>query len=152
MPLLAYFLFYLYISVKRLWLAGNDKDRYRVKIVFYSSIREDPGMGIGARLRALVPAERVEVYQSIEDLVHGLHRLYDHDTIVLLQARDREELLHIASLRDLLQGLRVILLVPDREEETISLAHRLRPRFLSNSENDFSDIMNVLRKMLGYSE
>jgi len=89
------------------------------------------------------------VYRSIEELAHGLHRLYDHDTIVLLRARDREELLRIVSLRDLLQGLRVILLLPDREEETISLAHRLRPRFLSNSESDFSDTMSVLQKMIG---
>jgi hypothetical protein len=123
-----------------------------VKILFYSSKKEDPGMGIGARLRTLVPEESIEVYRSIEDLAHGLHRLYDHDTIVLLQARDREELLRILSLRDQLQGARVILLIPDREEETISLAHRLRPRFLSNSEGDFLSTMSVLRKMVGYGE
>jgi len=106
-------------------------------------------MGIGERVSTLVPEERLEVYRSIEELAHGLHRLYDHDTIVLLRARDREELLRIVSLRDLLEGLRVILLLPDREEETISLAHRLRPRFLSNSESDFSDTMSVLQKMIG---
>jgi hypothetical protein len=121
-----------------------------VKILFYSSTKEDPGMGIGARLKTLVPEERVEVYRSIEELSHGLRRLYDHETIVILQARDREELLRIVSLRDVLQGLRVILLIPDREEETISLAHRLRPRFLSNNEDDLSDTLSVLRKMLGY--
>jgi hypothetical protein len=121
-----------------------------VKILFYSSTKEDPGMGIGARLKTLVPEEKVEVYRSIEELSHGLRRLYDHETIVILQARDREELLRIVSLRDVLQGLRVILLIPDREEETISLAHRLRPRFLSNNEDDLSDTLSVLRKMLGY--
>jgi hypothetical protein len=117
-----------------------------VKILFYSSKKQY--YDIGERLKALVPAERVQVYRSIEELVHGLYRIYDHDTIVLIQARDREELLRIVSLRDLLQGLRVILLIPDRNGETISLAHRLRPRFLSNSENDFSDTFSVLQKML----
>ena len=117
-----------------------------MKILFYSSKREDHE--IGERLKTLTLAERVEVYRSIEELVHGFYRLYDRDTIVLLQVRDREELLRIVSLRDLLQGLRVILLIPDGEEETISLAHRLRPRFLGNSENDFSDTFSVLQKML----
>lgn len=107
-------------------------------------------MGIGARLKTLVPEGGVEVYRSIEELVHGLHRFYDRDTIVILRAGDREELLRIVSLRNLLQGLRVIILLPDREEETISLAHRLRPRFLGNSEDDLSDTLSVLRKMLGY--
>jgi hypothetical protein len=123
-----------------------------VKILFYSSKKEDSEIGIGERLKALVPEERVEMCRSIEELVHGLYRLYRHDTIVLLQARDREELLRIVSLRDLLQGLRVILLIPDRNGETISLAHRLRPRFLSNSENDFSDTMSVLQKMMEHGD
>lgn len=123
-----------------------------MKILFYSSTREDPGIGIEERLGTLVPEGRVEVYRSIEELAHGLHRLLDHNMIVIILARDREELLHIVSLRDLLQGVRVILLVPDREEETISLAHRLRPRFLSNCESDYLETISVVRKMLGYGQ
>lgn len=109
-------------------------------------------MSIGASLRTLVPDERIEIYHSIEDLANGLLQLLDPDAIVILQAGDRQELLRILSFRDLLQGVRVILLVPDREEETILLAHRLRPRFLGNSENDFSNTMSVVRKMLGYGK
>lgn len=109
-------------------------------------------MGIGARLRGLVPDENLEVYRSIEELAQVLHRLYDHNTIAILQARDREELLRIISLRELLQGMRVILLIPDREEETISMAHSLRPRFLGSGKSDLSDTMSVLRKMLGYGQ
>jgi len=105
-------------------------------------------MGIRAKLRRLVPEEKLEIYRSIEELVHGLYRLNSYNTILLLQAKDREELSRIVSLRDLLQGLRVILLIPDREGDTISLAHRLRPRFLSNSEKDFSDTFSVLQKMM----
>jgi hypothetical protein len=133
-------------------VGSEPKDRHRVKIVFYSSAREDPEIGIGARLSSLVPSGGLEVYRSIDELAHGLHRQYDHDTIVVLQARDRGDLVRIVSLRDLLQGVRVILLIPDREEETISLAHRLRPRFLGNSEGDLSDTMSVLRKMLGHGQ
>ena len=123
-----------------------------MKILFYSRTTEEPGRGIGASLGMLVPEEKVEMYRSIEELAHGLHRLYDRDTIAILQARDREELMRMVSLQDLLQGVRVILLIPDREEETISLAHRLRPRFLGSSESDLSDTMSVLRKMLGYGQ
>jgi hypothetical protein len=134
--------------VKKVTLTSNKKERKRLKILFYSSQKEESGTGIGERLRMLVPEDGLKIYRSIEELVHGLYRLYDSETIVLLQARDREELLRIISLRDLLQGLRVILLIPDRDGETISLAHRLRPRFLSNSENGFSETFSVLQKML----
>jgi len=134
--------------VKRIKLAANKKERDRLKILLYSSKKEQPGVGIGERLRMLVPEDRFKIYRSVEEFIQGLYRLYDHDTIILLQVKDREELLRIVSVRDLLQGLRVILLVPDRERETISLAHSLRPRFLGNSENDFSDTMSVLQKMI----
>jgi len=123
-----------------------------VKILFYSSKMHDPAIGIGESLRTLVPDEGVETYTSIEELAKRLLHLIDHDAIVIIQAGDREELLSILSLRDVLQNVRVILLLPDREDETISLAHRLRPRFLANSESGFSDTMSVLRKMLGYGE
>jgi hypothetical protein len=120
-----------------------------VKIIFYSSIGREPETGIEEILRTLVPEEGVEVYRSLEELTRRLYRLYDNNVIILLRARDRGELSRIVSLSDLLQGLRVILFIPDREEETISLAHRLRPRFLSNGESDFSDTVGVLRKMIG---
>jgi hypothetical protein len=123
-----------------------------MKILFYSSIREAAGMEIAERLKALATGDGLSVYRSIEALSYGLQRLYEHDPIVILRARDRKELLRIVSLRDLLQGLRIILLVPNREKETISLAHRLRPRFLSNSENDLSDTMSVLQKMIEHGE
>jgi len=123
-----------------------------VKVLFYSSTPEDPGMGVETRLKDLVPAGKVEVYRSIEGLARRVQRLYGHDTIVILQAQDRKQLVRMVSLRDLFQGVRIILLVPDREEETIVLAHRLRPRFLSNNEGDLSDVMSVLQRMLGKGE
>ncbi len=139
-------------SANRLLEGDRLKDQDRVKVLFFSTTTEGAGRGIQERLGTLVPEGRVEVYRSIEDLANGLHRLLDPDTIAILRARDREELSHIVSMRDLLQGVRVILLLPDGEEETIALGHRLRPRFLSNGENDFSDTLSVLRKMLRHGE
>ena len=123
-----------------------------MKVLFFSSTLEDPGRGLETSLKDLVPADRVEVCRSIEELTRRLQRLYDQNTIVILQAQDKQQLARMVSLRDVFQGFRIILLVPDREEETIVLAHRLRPRFLSTSESDFSDVMSVLQKMLSKGE
>ena len=123
-----------------------------MKVLFFSSTLEDPGRGLETSLKDLVPAGRVEVCRSIEELTRRLQRLYDQNTIVILQAQDKQQLARMVSLRDVFQGFRIILLVPDREEETIVLAHRLRPRFLSTSESDFSDVMSVLQKMLSKGE
>ena len=123
-----------------------------MKILFYSSTAEDPGTGFEARLKDLLPAGSLEIYRSLGELSQRLQGLYDHETIIILQARDTKQLVHMVSLRDQFQGVRIILLVPDREEETLLFAHRLRPRFLSTNEGDFSDVMSVLQKMLGAGE
>ena len=133
------------------FVKGN-KDRYPVKILFYSSKKEDPGTGVEQSLATIVPEESIEAYRSIEELAQRLNQFYDHDTIAILKAKDREDLLNILSLHELLQDIRVVLLIPDQEVETIYLAHRIHPRFLGNSENDFSETMSILRKMLGYGD
>lgn len=143
---------FLVLFKSRLWSTADRKDRHRVKVLFFSSTLEDPGRGLETSLKDLVPAGRVEVCRSIEELTRRLQRLYDQNTIVILQAQDKQQLARMVSLRDVFQGVRIILLVPDREEETIVLAHRLRPRFLSTSESDFSDVMSVLQKMLSKGE
>jgi hypothetical protein len=45
--------------------------------------------------------------------------------------------------------VKLILIVPDQDDETLTNAHKLRPRFLSFSKNDFSDAASVLAKMIG---
>ena len=53
------------------------------------------------------------------------------------------------SLRKLLSDLRLILILPDRDRDTVMSAHALRPRFLTYADGNLDDIAAVLRKMLG---
>ena len=55
--------------------------------------------------------------------------------------------MRIYALKDLFDGIRKIIILPDGEQVTISLAHKLYPRFLSYIDSDFSDVAAVLKKM-----
>jgi len=55
---------------------------------------------------------------------------------------------NILSIGHLFQNIRIILLVPSKEAETVALAHQLRPRFLTDINSDFAEITAVLKKML----
>ncbi len=121
-----------------------------MKVLFYS--KRSRSYGFEEKLQSLGADLKVEVYRSIEELGQGLCRLLEYDIILILRAESREDLLQLVSLRDLFRDARIILLVPDGEKETLSIAHRVRPRFLGNSEGDFSDTLSVLRKMLGYGD
>ncbi|NVM57217.1 MAG: hypothetical protein HWN51_03755 [Desulfobacterales bacterium] len=68
--------------------------------------------------------------------------------IAVLLAASREELSDILSIRDLLTDIRVILVLPDRDDDTIAKGHTLRPRFFTYADSDFVEIAAVLSKML----
>jgi len=108
--------------------------------------------GVGDQLQKLVeariPGEKLEVYHSIDKLSQRFKQPFDDLGVAVLMAANHEELMNIFSIRDLLRGLRIILVIPDQKEETVALAHQLRPRLLTYINDDLSTITTVLAKML----
>jgi len=52
-------------------------------------------------------------------------------------------------LSDWLWDTRIILILPDRDRETITNGLKLRPRFFTYADEDFGEVAAVLAKMLG---
>ncbi|MDI6854215.1 MAG: hypothetical protein QME75_11515 [Deltaproteobacteria bacterium] len=71
--------------------------------------------------------------------------------VAIFVAADRRALRQLLSLKEFLRRIRVILVLPDEEEETIALAHRLKPRYLCYLEDNCSELGQVVSKMLGYT-
>ena len=90
----------------------------------------------------------LEIYRTIESLSHRLCRPEKKLTAAVLLTTSKQELLDILSIKDLLFNMRIILVLPDREEDTVTKGHSLRPRFLTYIDSDFGDIAAVLSKML----
>ena len=68
--------------------------------------------------------------------------------VYLVAAVDREELDRLSAIRALLWGARSILLLPDRDEDTVALGLDLRPRFIGYLDEDFNNVVHVLHRML----
>lgn len=107
---------------------------------------------LGGRLKRViktkVSGKEIESYTDMEGLARRLQqRVYDIDAAVLLLSTQCE-LDAILSRKESLWGLRVILVLPDEERETISKAHRLSPRFIGFMDKGFTDVAAVLAKML----
>lgn len=108
--------------------------------------------GAGKRLRdkmdEVVAGEGNEIFQSIDDLSDKLREPRNHSTLAVLLALSQKELMKIISLRPLLSGVQVIMILPDRRKQTIARGHTLGPRFLSYVDSDFCDVGAVLKKMI----
>jgi hypothetical protein len=121
-------------------------------IIVYSKAKN----GIGAKLCKAVEAvptrTQVETFRTISALSKRLHKPALNFPIVVLLAMNREDLEHIVAIQDLLFDFRIVLILPDKEMNTMALGHTLRPRFVSYRDSSFKDVGAVLNKMINLPE
>jgi hypothetical protein len=90
----------------------------------------------------------VETPPTVDDLIRRLREPSEEAKVVILLINDHEELRHLLSIQHLFLNVPLLIQVPDDLAETVQMAHRLRPRYLSGSQGDFGALVEVLRKML----
>jgi hypothetical protein len=117
-------------------------------LIYYTQNNNGIGERLQKAINAAVPEELTEVYRSLESLSQRLCQLTYKLKIAVLLAASREELLGILSIRDLLDDIRIILILPDREKKTVSEGLRLYPRFFTYVDSNFNDVTGVLEKMM----
>ncbi len=120
-----------------------------MRLLLYSPVKEGIGKQLRRMIEKLVSKNNVETYQSVESLSLRLRQPANNGPIAaVLLAAKRGDLTELLSIRDLLRDIRIILVLPDRDEDTIAKGHTLRPRFVSYSDSNFTDVCSVLGKMI----
>jgi hypothetical protein len=69
-------------------------------------------------------------------------------SIIVLLVENFRKLRKLFDMRSLFQGIRIILILPDDDRQTLALGHRFHPRYVSYMDSDFSDVRMVLEKMI----
>jgi hypothetical protein len=71
-----------------------------------------------------------------------------HDIeIILISVKDAIEMAQLTELRPLLLDLRLILVLPKRDDDIVAWAHKLGPRFIAYADNGVGQVADVLDKM-----
>jgi hypothetical protein len=99
-------------------------------------------------IKAAIPDHAIEIYSSISELSERLHRPMLNSGVAVLYASSRSELMEIIYLSDLLRELKVVLVLPDSQPDTLDKAYTLCPRFIAVAESDFKHLGVVLSKMM----
>jgi len=119
-----------------------------MQLFYYASSDNAHKKRLEAAIYEVIPGKSVEFYETLDDLRERLRRIIEPGSIAVLFAINRQELLRMQMLRALLPEIYIILVLPDRTESTIGLAHLLLPRFLTQKEDPFTDLKEVLNKMV----
>jgi hypothetical protein len=117
-------------------------------LLFYSKAESKVGERLLNIIESAGLAESIEICRNLADLAHRLRDFATAPSVGVLIASTDQDLLEFLSIYHLLQWLRIILVLPDKDKQTISLAHRLGPRFLTYADSDLGAIGSVLLKML----
>jgi len=107
------------------------------------------GNELQSLMEELFPPDQLFVLNSVENLSLKLQEPWEKKPIVVILVYKKDDLLDLVSLREQLHLIRLILVLPDAKEGTISLAHRFRPNYLTYIQRDLNELKAVLQKIKG---
>ncbi len=118
------------------------------EIIIYSTLNNGGDDKLQEIIGSIDSEYAKEFYHSIDNLIKRLRKPIGGDTIGLFITADRQELLELLSVQYLFRNIRIVLVLPDREDYTVSKGYSLRPRYLGYSDGDLSDVAAVMGKMV----
>lgn len=102
---------------------------------------------VAQKLRTRLPGVAMEVHTSFPSLYQRLTSLQESSVIAVLAAGSRGQLQEFRKLRELFIEVRIILILPDQEAETVHLGHQLYPRYIGYRDGNSDDLAAVAARL-----
>ncbi|MEJ2691222.1 MAG: hypothetical protein P8130_15030 [Deltaproteobacteria bacterium] len=99
------------------------------------------------KLHNRLPEVGLEIFSSFETFLQRMSAMLDNPIIAILTTDNREQLDQFKEVLKLFGDVRIVLILPDHETETLRLGHRLYPRFVSYKDGNFDDLVSVIARM-----
>jgi hypothetical protein len=117
-------------------------------VIVYSRDNSKFGMDLEKMLESLVSKLDVVICRTTQGLMAELRMPLSESAIAVLHIADEKDLKDTLSIKPLLLNMRIVLILPDRNDATIEAGHSLHPRYLSYKDNSLNDIKTVLTRMI----
>lgn len=106
--------------------------------------------GVGDHIRDAVvrTVPGTEVFNAMSNLVSRIMNPSLEPVVAVLIAGSRSEFAEIQLMKWLLHDICTVLILPDRDMETVAEGYNLHPRFMGCLDDDADEIASVLCKML----
>ena len=120
-----------------------------MKLIFFAPLLDEGDRQINSLIDKFTAVRDLEIYRNFDSLSDRLRQPQTNNTVAVVFAISRETLLDVISIRELLANIRIILVLPDRDNDTVAKGHMLRPRFVTYADMDLGEISAVIDKMIG---
>ena len=115
-------------------------------ILFYPS-NDHHGRRLGNEVAPIFQKEKIVVVHKIESLVKFLTQPNNTHKVLLFLAGSNDQLQQLSNNIDLLDNLKIILVLPDESKTIIHTACTLYPSYMTNVFSDYKDVRDVLIKI-----
>lgn len=95
-----------------------------------------------------VAKNSLQIFRNTEDLAWMLRRPWNRCAVAILVAANTRDFDNFLSLQPLLEDVKVLLVLPDREPATALKGHKLYPRFFSYLDGDLKGVLAALKIIL----
>lgn len=85
---------------------------------------------------------------SLGELLDILRSSLFDETIIVIYARDRAMLLDIIDEVAIMKRFKLLIMLPNDDQELLRLGHRLYPRFMTVKDGGYTEIKEVLSTMI----
>jgi hypothetical protein len=117
-----------------------------MRILLYASPDDSDGLRLERLLGRAAPHGSLERFDSLGGLSQRLQSSLAESRLAVLVIGSQEELLKIASFQPAFEGAQLLLVLPDQDHGTLSVAHQLRPRYVTYRSEDFADLLAVVQR------
>ena len=117
--------------------------------LFFLRLRKDGDGGRFLRdVSPIVSPEDFEVFGDLASFHERLRKPRDPSSIMLILDPSYEDLRRVVALREFIKESKVLLVLRDQCAETISLAHKILPTYISYLDGGTSGLVAVLKQLM----
>jgi hypothetical protein len=117
-------------------------------LLFYAAQKNHAVDALEEMLAERLPPHKVSYCNDMDALEKRLRRPRYDLNIIMICICDAIEMVKLSELRPLLLDLRLLLILPKRDDDTVAWAHQFAPRFIAYADSRISQVAAVLEKMI----
>ncbi len=127
--------------------SGMTKHSDIIPLIVFSRVKSPAHLKVLDFAGTLFQTGKIRVYSTVSGFAKAIQAPEAHESIILALAETRQDLSGILALSEILEGRQVILILPDADPDTLSLALSCYPRYVSDIRSDMADVCEVMEKM-----
>jgi hypothetical protein len=119
-----------------------------VRLLVYAKDGGEAAQRLAVEIGGLLPNGSEVWCRDMETLVQLLRTTRRADTIGMILTLDLPELKALLDIKNLFRDIPLVVILPDRNAETVAMGHSLSPRYLDFLDGDFREVAEILSKMI----